>query len=155
MSNLFTKPFLLLVEDSDEDFTAFMRFSSEFILEHPVTRCRNGEEALEFLKDVSDKLGCNIYQTTQLPALIILDLNLPGTDGREVLTCIIENPQWQQIPTIIFSSSADPRDIQFCYEHGAKSYILKPIDLNQLKKNIQVFWEYWFNVVILPNYQNL
>lgn len=149
MSNLAsTKSFLLLIEDSEEDFTAFLRFSRPFLQEHPVKRCRNGEEALQFLTDINQTINSNY---NEFPSLIILDLNLPGIDGREMLIRIRENPEWKKIPTLIFSSSNDPRDINFCYNHGAKSYISKPIDIDHLKKTISILWEYWFNIVTLPS----
>ncbi|ACB53062.1 putative two-component system response regulator [Crocosphaera subtropica ATCC 51142] len=148
MSNLVSKSFLLLVEDSDEDFTAFLRFSQPFLKEHSVKRCRNGEETIQFLERVETAPYSDI---SRFPTVIILDLNLSGVDGREILIRIQENPQWQKIPTLIFSSSNDPRDINFCYQHGAKSYILKPMDISHLKKTIQMLWEYWFNIVVLPS----
>ncbi len=148
MSNLVSKSFLLLVEDSDEDFTAFLRFSRPFLQEHPVKRCRNGEEGLQFLEEIDSIIH---DYNSQYPSLIILDLNLPGIDGREILTRITENSQWKHIPIVIFSSSNDPKDINFCYEHGAKSYIPKPMDIDLLKKTIYILWEYWFHLVVLPS----
>lgn len=147
MSNLVSKSFLLLVEDSDEDFTAFLRFSRPFLQEYPVKRCRNGEEALQFLQEIDSTVDDH---QSDYPSLILLDLNLPGLDGREILIHIRENPQWENIPILIFSSSNDPKDINFCYKQGAKSYILKPMDIGHLKKTIQTLWEYWFNIVVLP-----
>ncbi len=148
MSNLAGQSFLLLVEDNDEDFTAFLRFSRPFIEEHPIKRCRNGEEALEFLEEINVTIPSHY---SNYPSLIILDLNLPGLDGKDILIRIRENPKWEQIPTLIFSSSHDPKDINFCYKHGAKSYILKPMDIDYLKKTIHILWEYWFNIVLLPS----
>ncbi|EAZ92190.1 response regulator [Crocosphaera chwakensis] len=148
MSNLVSKSFVLLVEDSDEDFTAFVRFSRPFLQKHSLKRCRNGEEGLQFLQEID-----SIIQdyNSNYPSLIILDLNLPGIDGREILTRITENPQWRKIPIVIFSSSNNPKDINFCYEHGAKSYIQKPMDIGLLKKTIHIIWDYWFNVVVLAS----
>ena len=143
---------LLLIEDSDEDFTAFVRFSRQFMSQHPIIRCRNGEEAIQFLEEAN----CNDCSSAgNFPALIVLDLNLPGTDGREILTLITNHSQWKQIPTIIFTSSTTLKDIQFCYRQGARSYILKPIDIQQLEKTIKALWEYWFGIVVLPSRSNL
>lgn len=137
------QPFLLVVEDSDEDFAAFMRITKSLAIPYPIERCVDGEEALNILQQVpQDNYG--------LPSVILLDLNLPGTDGREVLREIINNSCFQPIPTVVFTSSSNPKDIEFCYKLGVRSYIVKPINLKKLKKTITSFWSYWFKIVILP-----
>ncbi len=82
--------------------------------------------------------------------MILLDLNLPGTDGREVLAEIKADPQLKQIPVIVLTTSSDDRDVRACYQAGASSYIQKPVDLDGFMQAIERLNEYWFEVVILP-----
>lgn len=140
-------PFLFIVEDSDEDFESFMRITKQLCLNYPVFRCRDGDEALDWLQRIDDN---SKEKKVLRPSVILLDLNLPGTDGRQVLEHLKNNPQLKQIPTVIFTSSANPKDIEFCYQKGAESYIVKPIDISKLKTTVQTFWDYWFQVVTLP-----
>ena len=86
----------------------------------------------------------------QRPAIILLDLNLPGTDGREVLEQIKQDKSLKSIPVVIFTTSSNPRDIEACYQYGVNGYIIKPVDVNELKRTIQVFLSYWLEVNTLP-----
>jgi CheY-like chemotaxis protein len=140
-------PPLLIVEDSDEDFEAFLRFLNRSGLVIPVERCVTGEQALAFLDrtHVDDN-----PESVPRPGMILLDLNLPGIDGREVLRRTKENDNLKTIPVVVFTTSNNPRDIETCYQQGANSYIIKPIDFNQLKRNIQTILDYWFDVNTLP-----
>jgi two-component system response regulator len=80
----------------------------------------------------------------------LLDLNLPGTDGREVLATIQHDDQLRQIPVIVLTTSEDARDIGVCYAAGANSYIKKPLGFEAFLQAIQWLKNYWFEVVILP-----
>jgi CheY-like chemotaxis protein len=77
------------------------------------------------------------------------DLNLPGTDGREVLATIKHDGQLCQIPVIVLTSSEDAHDIGGCYAAGANSYMKKPVDFEAFMQVMQRFKDYWFEVVIL------
>jgi CheY-like chemotaxis protein len=81
----------------------------------------------------------------------LLDLNLPGTDGRDVIREVKENKSLKTIPIIVFTTSSSPKDIESCYEFGANSYLMKPMGLKQLKKVITVFCQYWLETTILPS----
>lgn len=138
---------LLVVEDSDEDFEAFKRIVRKSSLHTPIYRCVDGEDALEYLFRVGDYAN----QTSgSRPGIILLDLNLPGMDGRDVLMQIKQNATLKMIPIIIFTTSSNPKDIDVCYEHGVNGYIVKPIDLSKLKETIEVFIQYWFEITTLP-----
>ena len=141
-----TQP-LLVVEDSDEDFEALDRIMREVALANPVYRCLDGEEALEFLCNEGDYENSNIAPR---PSLILLDLNLPGTDGREVLEHIKQNNNLKSIPVVVFTTSSNPKDIEACYRQGVNGYIVKPMDLQRLRQRVQVFLNYWFKAVELP-----
>lgn len=141
------KQSLLIVEDSDEDFEALGRMMKQASFNIPVYRCIDGDDALDFLHRTGEYT--NTSSITR-PSLILLDLNLPGTDGREVLEQIKQDSEFRIIPIIIFTTSSNPKDIEICYRQGVNSYIVKPIDTQQLKQAVQIFIDYWFKVVILP-----
>ena len=146
MNELKQQP-LLVIEDSDEDFTALKRTIDKARVTHPVYRCEDGEEALDFLYHQGE------YEdeaTSPRPSLIILDLNLPGTDGREVLATVKQDHNLKIIPIIIFSTSSNPRDIEACYRHGISGYIVKPMNSSQLQDLVETFTQYWFEAVELP-----
>lgn len=139
---------LLIIEDSDEDFTALTRMMNKANIDNPIYRCEDGEEALDFLYhqgEYGDK------SLAPRPSLIVLDLNLPGTDGREVLAELKSDRDLRAIPVVIFSTSSNPRDVDGCYSQGISGYIVKPMDINRLNQLAQTFLEYWFKAVELPN----
>ncbi|MBL1208929.1 response regulator [Geminocystis sp. GBBB08] len=140
---------LLVVEDSDTDFAVFSRFLQKLSFHNPVYRCYDGDDALDYLYHRGKYQNFSIFSR---PSLILLDLNLPGTDGKEVLTEIKKNDFLKTIPVIIFTTSSNPDDIQTCYQKGANTYIIKPMDLNKMKIMIQSLLEYWFYVSILPSH---
>lgn len=137
---------LLVVEDSDPDFVCLQKILTKLSVSNPIYRCADGDEAIDFLYSQGD------YDSNYMPrpAIILLDLHLPGTDGKEVLKKIKQDEELKTIPTIIFTTSTDPQDINYCYECGANSYMLKPSDLTELKKTIQVFVDNWLEVSMLP-----
>jgi CheY-like chemotaxis protein len=141
-------PPLLIVEDSNEDFEAFQRFLHQSSAIIPIHRCVNGDQALAFLYNTG------IYanrKSAPRPKLVLLDLNLPGTDGREVLCQIKRDEHLKTIPVIVFTTSSNPKDIEACYRKGANSYIVKPINVEQLKQNVQTFLNFWLEISTLPN----
>ncbi|MBE9182623.1 response regulator [Oculatella sp. LEGE 06141] len=140
---------LLVVEDSNEDFEALQRLLGRSRLTIPIQRCVNGEQALAFLYRTG---SYEDRQRSPRPGLIVLDLNLPGTDGREVLRRIKQDKALKKIPIVIFTTSNNPQDIEDCYQYGVNSYIVKPINFTQLKRDIQILVDYWFEVTTLPNH---
>jgi CheY-like chemotaxis protein len=138
---------ILLVEDSPEDFETTQRAFRRSGLKNPIFRCSDGDEALDFLYHRGDFADLD---KSPRPGVILLDLNLPGTDGREVLSEIKADPSLQKIPVIVLTTSSDDRDIDACYGAGASSYIQKPVDLDGFMKAIERLNDYWFEVVILP-----
>jgi len=142
-----TEKLILVVEDSNEDFETFNRIMKSLELNYTIYRACNGEEALEYLYDST--LGANKKKSTR-PSLILMDLNLPGTDGRDVIQQIKQNDILKTIPIIVMTTSDSPQDIQNCYYNGANSYIIKPMGVERFKKLIQSLFYYWFNCNILP-----
>jgi CheY-like chemotaxis protein len=131
---------LLVIEDSNEDFEALSRIIdqvSQVSLE--LHRCIDGDEALDWLN-----------QTHCHPDLIMLDLNLPGTDGREILVMIKQTKSLKAIPIVVLSTSSNPKDIAACYQSGVNSYMLKPMNINDLKDSLRMMFDYWFRATVLP-----
>jgi CheY-like chemotaxis protein len=139
---------LLVIEDSDEDFEALRRVISRQGVINPVFRCPDGDEALDFLYQTGNYSDA---KTAPRPSIILLDLNLPGTDGREILEQIKQDRSLRNIPVVVFTTSSNPRDIEICYQYCVTSYILKPIDIKRLVETIQGFITYWLDIVVLPD----
>lgn len=146
MSNLETR-LILAVEDSPEDFEAMMRAFKKAGLRNPTARCEDGDEALDYLYQ---RGAYAALESARRPALILLDLNLPGTDGRQVLETIKSDPDLCAIPVVVLTTSRDPMDIEKCYACGANSFIQKPVDLAGFVTALERLSDYWFEIVILP-----
>lgn len=132
---------ILIIEDSPEDFEAIKRAFKKLGLSNDILHIDNGDDALAYLKENAQK---------NLPTLILLDLNLPGTDGRTILTKIKNIDGLKKVPVIVLTTSSDERDINECYNNGANSYIQKPVDLNGFFSGISKLKEYWIEINILP-----
>ena len=138
---------ILVVEDNAEDFTALSRAFRKHALTNLVVRCEDGDQALTYLKGY----GHHPDWPQGLPAIVLLDLNLPGTDGRTVLEQIKRDAQLHAIPVIIFSTSSSTRDIEDCYRLGANSYLTKPIEYAALEEKIRLIIRYWLQTSELPS----
>ena len=137
---------LLLVEDSPEDRFACIRAFKKCGMLNPIYACVDGDDALNFLYRRGKYAdGVNAPR----PGVILLDLNLPGTDGRQVLAEIKRDESLKTIPVVILSTSTDARDIGGSYQAGASSYVRKPVSVPDFMQTIQRFKEWWFEVVIL------
>lgn len=134
---------ILIVEDNDDDYEACITaLGHGNNLANPIIRSVTGDEALQRL--------CTKEGTDDKPCLILLDLNLPGTDGHEVLEVIKGDPVLKTIPVIVMTSSQSDEDIQACYSAGANSYIMKPVNLEGFFKALTMLKEYWFQISLLP-----
>lgn len=138
---------VLVVEDSLEDFTALRRAFMKNAVPNPVLRAEDGDQALEYL------LGRGLHPAwpAVLPAFVLLDLNMPGTDGRDVLRIVKTDPLLRSLPVIIFSTSANARDIADCYRLGANSYLTKPVNYAALEENVGLLARYWLGASHLPH----
>jgi CheY-like chemotaxis protein len=142
------KPFsILLVEDSPEDCKATIRAFKRSGYDKSIINCADGDAALDYLYKRGDYADPG---KALRPDLILLDLNLPGTDGRTVLQQVKMDAHLRDIPVIVLTTSADPRDIAASYQAGANSYVQKPMDRDGLYDTIRQLKDYWFEVVILP-----
>ena len=138
---------ILLVDDSREDYEATVRAFRKVRMANPLTWCQDGDSALDFLH----RRGRWAEPApAPRPALILLDLNLPGLDGRVVLERIKSDELLRRIPVVVLTSSADERDIFACYEAGANSYVQKPVDFPGFVEAIQRLQGFWFEIALLP-----
>ena len=134
-----TQP-ILIVDDSPDDFEATKRAFSKASLRNEIQHCESGESALAYLRS----------PTTERPGIILLDLNMPGLDGRKTLEIIKKTESLKKIPIVILTTSSDERDVKACYELGANTYIQKPVDFDGLIAAIRRLKEYWFEIALLP-----
>ncbi len=137
---------ILLIEDSTEDYMV-AQYILRRVTDRPIMRCTDGESALDYL------LRRGTYAEAQVasyPALILLDLNLPAIDGCEVLRQIKQDTRLRAIPVVVFTTSAQPHDLDVCYQLGANSYMVKPVDFERLRHALELLTRYWFSAVTLP-----
>lgn len=137
---------ILLVEDSPEDQEVTIRALQSSGI-RSIYHCSDGEQALDFLYrrgQYSDPT------TAPRPGIILLDLNLPGTDGREVLAEVKQDPDLRSIPIVVLTTSRDQRDVAVCYRNGANSYMQKPVNLDTFNEAIHTLKRYWFESMELP-----
>lgn len=135
---------ILLVEDNPGDVRLTMEALKEGKLLNHVSVAQDGVEALAFLH-----AGKNAGQVR--PDLILLDLNLPKKDGREVLAEIKADPELKQIPVVVLTTSTAEHDVLKTYDLHANCYINKPVDLEQFIEVVKSIGDFWFSVVILPS----
>ena len=140
-------PIILLVEDNADDYEAAIRSFKTAHLDNPVQWCRTGRDALDYLRH-EGPYALAAHNAT--PALILLDLNMPGIDGRKVLEIVRRDPLLRKIPVIILTTSGDNRDVTHSYELGASTYIQKPVDFDGLVRAVGRIKDYWFGVALLP-----
>jgi CheY-like chemotaxis protein len=138
---------ILVVEDNDEDFGMLQHAFRSACITHPVYRCADGEETLEFLSRLERSPEGEQFLP---PGLVLLDLNLPGMDGRQVLEHIKTDASLKSIPVIVFSTSDNPRDVQSCYQLGVSAYLLKPVDLDRFERMVRLLKEFWLEFVVPP-----
>ena len=130
---------ILLVEDNPSDIELTKRALAKAHIMNELVIAENGLEALEYLFGL-EKNGDN---PAPLPAIVLLDLKLPGVDGLEVLRRIRENPYTHRQPVVILTSSREEQDIAASYDLGVNSYIRKPVDFYQFAEAIQQLGLYW------------
>lgn len=133
---------IVVVEDSDEDFDVLKFALESASFPGSIERFETGDCALDALS--SGEIQKDTF-------LILLDLNLPGTNGKEVLAQFRKKADTKHIPIIIVSTSSAPEDILECYSQGANSYIQKPVDFKSFVEHIDHILNYWDKLVISPH----
>lgn len=135
------QPAILMADDDDDDVFVTRRAFREADIRNPFYRVSDGTELLDYLRRRGD------YADAPRPGLILLDLNMPGMDGREALDRIKTDPDLRRIPLVVFTTSQDSDDIAACYDRGANSYIAKPVGLARMLKTARTIQSYWFDLV--------
>jgi chemotaxis family two-component system response regulator Rcp1 len=139
-----THKIIFLVEDNKADIRLIQEALKTSLLPHQVITVRDGVEAMNYLHQAGE------YANAPHPDLILLDLNLPKKDGREVLAEIKSDPQLKRIPVVILTTSKNQDDIFHSYDLHANCYITKSRNLSQLFQIIQSIEKFWFSTVTLP-----
>ena len=135
---------ILLVEDNKGDVGLIKEFFNDSKIRTNLHIAEDGDEALHFLWHDGKFLG------SPHPDIILLDLNLPKKDGREVLKDIKESNNLKNIPVIILTTSSTEKDIFRAYDLHANAYLVKPIDLDEFMKVIKSIEDFWLNAVTFP-----
>jgi len=138
---------ILFVEDSDDDFFAAQRAFKKAGLKNPIKRCTNGDRAADYLFRRGEFAELN---SAPLPSIILLDLNLPGLDGRDILRLVKADAKLRRIPVIVLTTSNAEKDIEQCYADGANTYVQKPVDMQSFILAISRLKDFWLEIAILP-----
>ena len=135
---------ILLVEDSPDDAALTVDALREGRVRNRVTVIEDGVEAMAYLRREGQ------HRDAPRPDLVLLDLNLPRKNGREVLTEIKQDPDLRRIPVVIMTCSDDERDILAAYNLYVNCYVTKPVDLDQFIGVVKTIEHFWFSIVKLP-----
>ncbi len=136
---------ILLIEDNPGDVRLIEEAFKNAKVTNTIHSVENGNDAMDFLR----KKGK--FSSGETPDLVILDLNLPGKDGRIVLSEMKSDPELKKIPVIILSSSGAEEDVMKSYELSANCYITKPVDVNEFFNVIKLITDFWITIVKLPS----
>lgn len=136
--------FILIAEDDADDRFLLKTAFEENGFTDTLCFVENGVEVLEYLH------GQNGGDGSSYPRFILLDLNMPKKDGREVLKELKQHPQLKKIPVVIFSTTNNEQEMKRCYELGANSYITKPNSFESLLKTVAALRSYWMQTSSIP-----
>jgi chemotaxis family two-component system response regulator Rcp1 len=135
---------ILLVEDNPSDVLLTQIAMRECKIANRLHVARDGEEALAFLRNEGGQQGA------PRPDLVMLDLNLPKMDGRELLREMKGDPALRLIPVVVLTTSDSESDVRRSYDLHANAYITKPLDMEQFVRVVKGIDEFWFGIVRLP-----
>jgi len=136
---------ILLVEDNPDDAELVRIAMEDAGLTSALTVVQDGSRALQYVR------GEGEYAGLAHPDLMLLDLNLPGVDGREVLRTVKSDPALCTIPIVVMTTSVDDNDIDASYRMHANGFVSKPADFDVLVETLQAIRAFWFNAARLPN----
>jgi CheY-like chemotaxis protein len=138
---------ILLVEDNPADVKITLRALKESGVGVDLIVVRDGQEALDYLFRQGGHAGTSDWRR---PALILLDLNLPRMNGREVLERVRANAELRTVPVVVLTTSRRQEDIEEMYACGANTYIQKPQDFHRFVQVLQTIHRYWLDTALLP-----
>ena len=138
---------ILLVEDSTSDARIIERALREGHIDHTLTVIRDGRQALDYLNDSVANHG----DGPAGPDLILLDLNLPGLDGGQVLAQIKGDIRLRSIPVVVLTTSTRHEDVEMTYQAGANTYIQKPSEFPGYRQVVYALKQYWLETALRPS----
>lgn len=133
---------VLLVEDDMADAMLIEEALTEQGMARGIRRADDGVAALEYLRDPQ----------TDRPDLIVLDLNMPRMNGRELLNVLKNDPDLSSIPSVVLTTSAAPDDIDDAYRQNANAYVTKPVNLDDFIKTVQSIDSFFFDTAVTPHH---
>jgi CheY-like chemotaxis protein len=131
---------ILLVEDNRADALLVQEALRTVGVDAPVEVATDGEAALRRLRDAGGSR----------PGLVLLDLNLPRLDGREVLSHLKTDPALRDIPVVVLTTSSAPPDVALAYDRGANAYVRKPLGMERLEEAVASIRDFWLRTATLP-----
>lgn len=137
---------ILLIEDSDTDVKIIKRALRDAQVKHRLTVIKNGRDALGYLLDL-DQVGTD---PTLEPDLVLLDLNLPGLDGYQLLSRIKSDPSLRTIPVVVLTTSRREEDVLQTYQAGANTFIQKPSEYPRYRELVLALHTYWYDTALRP-----
>lgn len=135
---------ILLVEDNEGDILLTLEGLREARIYNDVNVVKDGEQALLYLRNQG------AYANATRPNLILLDINLPRIDGKEVLTEIKNDPELRKIPVVMLTTSDSEKDVLDAYNNHANCYITKPVDYQKFMEVVYAIKDFWISIVQLP-----
>ena len=130
---------ILLVDDNENDLELTQRTLLQHKVANEIVVLHDGEEAMNYLF----RRGEFNNRTGPHPMLVLLDIKMPKVDGIEVLTALKADPELQQIPVVMLTSSREGPDLEQCYRHSANGYVVKPVDFAQFAEAIKTIGKFW------------
>lgn len=137
-----SKHIILMADDDADDRYLVQAAFDDNAFEHELVFFEDGDQLLSYLHTLPHQV---------IPSFILLDLNMPKLDGKDILRVLKSHEQFAAIPIIVFSTSKAPDDVNSCYKLGANSYIVKPSGYEELKDTILKISDFWLKVSIVPS----
>lgn len=141
-----TKQILIAEDDADDRYLIGTAFAEKGYKEK-IDFVENGVELLHYLDNINTTA---LGDEKIFPCVILLDLNMPKKDGREVLKELKQHPIFKKIPVIVFTTTKNEIEIKRCYELGANSYVVKPLTFDELLMVVENIRSYWFTTASIP-----
>jgi len=139
---------ILLVEDDEDDIHFVQRAFRKGKILNKLYVVRDGEEAVEFLRHTGRYAN---KAEAPRPGFILLDLNMPRMNGREVLDKIKKDKDLRRIPVVVLTTSDTKKDVFDSYDHGANTYITKPVEFDKFFDAVITLGKYWLSIAEVPN----
>ncbi len=140
---------ILLVEDDPDDVVIARRALKKGMIANSLYVVGDGEEAIQFLRHTGPYADGE--KEAPRPGLILLDLNLPRLDGREVLEIIKNDPKLRRIPVVVLTTSSEEAEVRGCYDKGANTFITKPVEFDNFLEAVVTIGQYWLTIAKIPN----